>query len=423
MSKPPAITEGNLFGRLSGAGASAVSGLFVTTNASGDRYAGGFVGGAPQIVFSTHAFTGTGEEGGFGEAFVTLNAETTNSRLVFVSNDLDALKAEANVASDAARAASLLDAIVTTTGSPTTSTTLDVTVADGGSYSYKSGTAGLDRYVAGAGDVTLLVVDGSAQSGESVIAHLATPHTGTFSNGAYTWQGVQLSAARAVLHDTISGAFEITATFSNAATANFTYATIGASRALHPVGWRHPSPRAPEGLHQRRCRLTPMARALTRRRRRRDFKARSAVRTGKVLSGCSRQPPVPPVMPAAFVGTGKQDVHTILDETTDHVGLGYVADRNIGAGTVNGLVLVGDDYDALLATTRGAVDATRDASIVANIAPTGLTAAGPVAIGTDHPQAFANERTGGSIAFGSGGASYTVTAWEDGSGVADLPVP
>ena len=63
-----AITEGNLFGRLSGAGASAVSGLFVTTNASGDRYAGGFVGGAPQIVFSTHAFTGTGEEGGFGEA-------------------------------------------------------------------------------------------------------------------------------------------------------------------------------------------------------------------------------------------------------------------------------------------------------------------------------------------------------------------
>ena len=86
-----------------------------------------------------------------------------------------------------------------------------------------------------------------------------------------------------------------------------------------------------------------------------------------------------------------------------------------------GWLLVGDDYDALLATTRGAVDATRDASIVANIAPTGLADGRPCCdLGADHPQAFANERTGGSIAFGSGGASYTVTAWEDGSGVADL---
>ena len=232
-----AITEGKLFGRLSGAGASAVSGLFVTTNASGDRYAGGFAGGAPQIVFSTHAFTGTGEEGGFGEAFVTLNAETTNSRLVFVSNDLEALKAEANVASDAARAASLLDAIVTTGGSPTT--TLGITGNTGGSYAYKSGTAGLDRYVAGASDATLFVIDGSGQSGESVIAHLAKPHTGTFSNGAYTWQGVQLSAARAELHDTTSGAFQITATFGNCDHRRLHLCNHWRVAAIHPVGHGH----------------------------------------------------------------------------------------------------------------------------------------------------------------------------------------
>ena len=414
-----AITQGKLFGRLSGAGASAVSGLFVTTNASGDRYAGGFVGGAPQIVFSTHAFTGTGEQGGFGEAFVTLNADTTNSRLVLVSNDLEALKAEANVASDAARVASLLDAIVTTTGSPTTTTTLGVTGSEGGSYSYKSGTAGLDRYVAGANDVTLLVVDGSGQSGESVIAHLSKPHTGSFSTGAYTWQGVQLSAERAALHDTTSGAFEITATFSNAATANFTYATIGASQSFTLSGSgtiTKSTGRLASTALTFDADGSGSASSTQTARLQGAFggaDAESFVGLFATTSGATGYA-------GGFVGTGKQDVHTILDETSDHVGLGYVADRSIGAGTANGLALVGDDYDALLATTRGAVDATRDASIVANIAPTGLAAANPVAIGTDHPQAFANEKTGGSIDFGSGGASYTVTAWEDGSGTADL---
>ena len=414
-----AITEGKLFGRLSGAGASAVSGLFVTTNASGDKYAGGFVGGAPQIVFSTHAFIGTGEEGGFGEAFVTLNADATNSRLVFVSNDLDALKTEANVASDSARAGSLLDAIVTTGGSPTTTTTLRVTGSAGGSYTYKSGTAGLDRYVAGANDVTLLVVDGSAQSGESVIAHLAKPHTGAFSNGAYTWQGVQLSAARAELHDTTSGAFQITATFSNAATANFAYTTIGASRPFTLSG-SGTITKSTGGLAATALSFDADGAGATSSTQTARLQGTFGGADGESLVGLFATTTGTTGYAGGFVGAGKQDVHTILDETTDHVGLGYVADRNIGAGTANGLVLVGDDYGALLATTRGAVDATRDASIVAKIAPTGLSATGPAAIGVDHPQAFANERTGGSIGFGAGGTSYTVTTWEDGSGTADL---
>ena len=313
-----------------------MAGLFTTTQ-SGTIYAGGFVGGAPQIVSSTHAFTGTGEEGGFGEAFVTLNAETTNSRLVFVSNDLDALKAEANVASDSARAASLLDAILTTTGSPTTSTTLDVTVADGGSYSYKSGTAGLDRYVAGANDVTLLVVDGSAQSGESVIAHLAKPHTGTFSNGAYTWQGVQLSAARAELHDTTSGAFQITAHVQQCGHRKLHLHNHRRVPAIHPVGRTAPSQRAPEGLPQRRSPFDADGSGTA--------SSTQAARLQGVFGGAGVESFVglfattdgATGYAGGFVGTGKQDVHTILDETTDHVGLGYVADRNIGAGTANGL--------------------------------------------------------------------------------------
>ena len=44
----PTITDGLLSGRLFGAGASAVAGLFLTTNTSETRYAGGFVGGGPE---------------------------------------------------------------------------------------------------------------------------------------------------------------------------------------------------------------------------------------------------------------------------------------------------------------------------------------------------------------------------------------
>ena len=413
------VTQGSLYGRLAGAGGTAVSGVFISTNAGATAYAGGFVGGVPQIVYSTHAFTGTGEEGGFGEAFVTLNTEATNSRLVFVSNDLGALEAEANVASDAARAASLLDAIVTTGGSPTTTTTLGVTRSEGGSYTYKSGTAGLDRYVAGANDVTLLVVDGSAQSGESVIAHRSKPHTGAISNGAYTWQGVQFSAARAELHDTTSGTFQITATFSDAATTGFTYTTIGASQPFTLSGsgtiTKSTGRLASTALSFDADGADTTSSAQTTR-----LQGAFGGANGESLVGLFATTSGATGYAGGFVGTGKQDVHTIRDETTDFVGLGFVADRSIGTGTANGLALVGDDYDALLATTRGAGDATRDASIVANIAPTGLGAAGPVALGADQPQVFANERTGGSISYGDGGTSYTVTAWEDGSGVADL---
>ena len=414
-----AITQGRLFGRLAGAGASAVSGLFVTTNAGGDRYAGGFVGGAPQIVFSTHAFTGTGEEGGFGEAFVTLDAETATSRVVFVSNDLGALETEANVASDAARVASLLDAIVTAGGSTTATTTPGITGTTGGSYAYRSGTARLEHYAVGANDARLFVIDGSSQSGESVIAHTAKRFTGGFAVGAHTWQGVHLSARRDDLDDTATGTFQITATFGAGSAAGFSYLTTGASPSFTLDGG---------GTITRSTGRFVSTSLLF------DADGTGAVSApqttrlqgafggagGAALVGLFATTAGQTDYAGGFIGGGKHDLRTLLDETGAHVGLGYAADRNVGAGSANGLVLIGDDYDALLATTTGALDATRNASIVANIAPAGLGSASRAAIGAAHPQAFANERTGGSISFGAGGASYAVTSWEDGDGVADL---
>ena len=167
-----------------------------------------------------------------GEALVNLDADATRSRLAFVVNDLGPLTTEANVTSDSARAAGLLDSIVTTGTFGATTTALGITGRTGGAYSYKSGTVGLDLYAAGdagAGDARLFVIDGSDQSAQSVIAHAVKPRTGALAGGSYTWQGVHLSAPRASLHDTTTGRFQLTATLGADATGSFTYTTIGAS--------------------------------------------------------------------------------------------------------------------------------------------------------------------------------------------------
>ena len=414
-----AITEGSLVGRLSGAGVTAVSGVFVTTNASGDRYAGGFVGGAPLIVFPTHEFAAAGDDGGFGEAFVRLDAETEQSRVVFVANDLGALETEANVVGDAARAASLIDAIVTTRAFTSTATTRRIVGSTGGDYSYKSGTAGLDLYVAGASDARLFVIDGFAQSAQSVIAHVVKPRTGSFENEAYTWRGVHLWAERASLHDTTEGEFQITATFSATATANFTYTTIGTSRPFTLSGTGTITKSTGRLASTTLSFDADGAGALSSTQTSRLQGAFGGA-DGESLVGLFATTAGATDYAGGFIGNGKQDVDTILAETTDHVGLGFTIDRNAGPGTADGIALIGDDYDALLATTRGARDSVRGASIIANIAPTGLGSANALAIVAGHPQAFANEKTGGSIAFGAGGTSYAVTAWEDESGTATL---
>ena len=169
-----------------------------------------------------------------------------------------------------------------------------------------------------------------------------------------------------------------------------------------------------------RCRLTPMARAQRRRCRRRDSRASSAARGGgepcrPVRDDLRGERPCGRLCRHGQAGRAH---HIGRDERPCWAWLCRRQKPRDGNRERAGACW--RRLRCALATTRGALDATRDASIVAGIAPTGLSAAGPGCDRRRHPQAFANEKTGGSIAFGSGGTSYTVTAWEDGSGAADL---
>ena len=430
------FTQGRLIGRLSGAGATAVSGVFLATDTGADDgepgtgaggiYGGGFVGGAPQVIVATHEFAGADDNGGLGEALVNLDADATRSRLAFVVNDLGPLTTEANVTSDSARAAGLLDSIVTTGTFGATTTALGVTGRTGGAYSYKSGTVGLDLYAAGdagAGDARLFVIDGSDQSAQSVIAHAVKPRTGALAGGSYTWQGVHLSAPRASLHDTTTGRFQLTATLGADATGSFTYTTIGASApftlsgtgtvtkstgAIASSTFSFDADAAGAGAATQTARLQGEIGG--------GDEAGLAglfATTGTVSGGAI-------AYAGGFVGTGKQDVDTLLDETANHVGLGFAASRNIGTGTANGILIAADDYDALLETTQSASDTARGAAIIANLAPAGLGISRPLTSLAGHPQATANERTGGSIAFGAGGTGYAATSWDDAGGAARL---
>ena len=235
----PALVHGRILSDGEG-----VAGLFTTTR-TGTIYAGGFVGGAPQIVSSTTTLQGGGA---FGVGNVTLDSDATKSRVVFVTGDYSALADEANVSSDSARAGNLLDAIDTTavgSGATITRTPIAetlITTSSGGSFAYKSGRTVLGVHEAR--DATygtvvsaarLFALDSASSldpDGESLLAYTVTAHTGPLLAGTYTWRGVQLSGVRTALQTTKQALFELTGTIGADGTASLDYTTIGASPAF-----------------------------------------------------------------------------------------------------------------------------------------------------------------------------------------------
>ena len=419
------ITEGRLIGRFAGAGASAVSGVFTTTNAGGTRYAGGFVGGSPQIVVSTHEFTGTGDDGGFGLAGVTLDADTTRSRFVFVSNDLDAIQSEANVASDLARAASLLESIVTT-GTFTESRFGGVTRKDGGSYAYKSGTLALDLYEADAGDARLFVIDGSSQTAESVIGYVARPRTGSIAAGAYTWEGAQLAAERSELHDTDAGRFRITTTITVGGTADqFTYATIGAAAS-------QPFTLAGRGTINSRTGAFsatgldfdpdgPGAAAVRGARLQGELAGDSAAALAGLFATTDSSATQ---YAGGFVAQGPRVARKLADGT----GATGVAQADIairGAADKSSTLFVLEDIARLFENVNSPLDAARGATLPANVNPTGLPATGSDVASSGSGSLLSSlaqlrVRTGGAISYGT--SSFTVVSYGDRLADAELLV-
>ena len=144
-------SAGNIVTRLDGlfdgSDGAAVAGVFATTPGSGTRYGGGFVGGAPTIAKVIERFSdGTG----LAEAALRIGGSSQQSHLLFVADDLDAVVAEVNVTSDAARALSLIASINPTSFNATTTSTGAITTRTGGSFTYSGESIGVVSHEAAA---------------------------------------------------------------------------------------------------------------------------------------------------------------------------------------------------------------------------------------------------------------------------------
>ena len=360
------ITSGALRGRLAGAAGAAVSGLFVTTDASETRYAGGFVGGGPEVARATVRFAGARDNGGVGEALVPINAQSagTTTRVVFLANDLDAILNETNSPSDTVRTRSILDRIVTTGSFTSTQTLGSVTAGVGGNYAYRTGSVDLDIYQAGAGAATLLAVDGSSVTGaQSYIGYLAGARTGTIAAGAYVWEGAQIFGNRASLETLTRGSFRIAATLTSGGTSDsFTYSTIGASPSFTLSGTGTVNP-ATGALSATALELAPSpgATPLTTRLAGEIAGASGAAVVGWfATTGTSGTQ-----YGGGFVGGGP--ITAAINAAGIASTSGYAFD---GLATETPLVAFGPGLDAVVVALNSPLNATRGAAILARVTPT-----------------------------------------------------
>jgi len=218
--------SGSLTGSARGAGAQGVSGAFVTRATGGIQYAGGFLGGGPQVAREIARF---GTEIGIGEARLGVAGGAT-APLIFVADDYDAIIDEANSASDAIRASALLANV-----NPSTFTTIadiasgnGVKRGTGATIAYDSGTLGVTRYTDGRGLAQILFLDASGvASADSLILASGDQLSGAAPTGGYTWQGVHAWSDRGDIGDVSvanEAGFTLTADFSN---SSFAFASTG----------------------------------------------------------------------------------------------------------------------------------------------------------------------------------------------------
>ena len=173
-----------------GANFEAVSGVFATslTASNATNYAGGFVGGGPQVA-SVTALSGPAGTG-FGAQSASIDGSTdTQSDLVFATPNISQIIDDANKSSAIARAASLLESIDSTGTFTGTDTESGIEYKTGGSFSYGSDSVGLSVFSSGSGRLFYLNTDASS-SVPSPYVYVAGASPGTIANGGYSWQGL-----------------------------------------------------------------------------------------------------------------------------------------------------------------------------------------------------------------------------------------
>ena len=409
---------------------SAFSGVFFAsggTSASPILYEGGFVAHLPDVaaLINTGAAIGTADNINLGAG-----ADGIVDDALFVAADTSTLVTRANTLP--IRGTDVLSGI-TPDLSGLTLESLGAAAGNArrGAGSFTNSGQSLNYYIYYGDSVTarLLVLGGAAAGNAPVVSAIfagGSDFSGTLS-GSYAYTGAYLYDAKSSLHaaDANIGKFELTASFSGgnvsafsftgtkangtgslAFTAAGTTASVSGSRFSATGGFFRAGTGTPGSGDQPAVLYGIFSGA-----------------DGLAISGVFATTPYDDGNSVAggFVGGGKSDVATLIEPTAARAsGLGTLADRNLGPGSVNGIAVAGDAYAALIDGTASANDATRNRAFLAGLRPSGFGAPDAVSFAdgiTTHLEGRANTRTGGG--YNSGG-NYPATQWTNFGGQAQL---
>ena len=426
----PALVHGRIL-----SGGEGVAGLFTTTQA-GSVYAGGFVGGAPQVA--SDLYVGSGTTGNsIGQANRSVFSRTAHDagRILFLGDNSYAARRDGlNVASDTARNLELLSNIQSfssnfsshetffrfrTTGTRDKSTVWQVrAVGQGSSQTTRS--ARLFAFN------DLFVVGGRALSGTLA--------------GTYRYEGVFVSALSATLGTVREGTFTLSANFDDSS-FTFTATTNGAVSNLSTVIARVSSTTQTSRLAVTTGGTVNASTGVLRATEAAYTEGTGTDKTadarldgrvldvgGAAVAGLFTTISGTATYVGGFVGGFKSDVVTAFHPYSYRLngrvvrasGLGTLAERNLGSGTANGIAVTGADYAALVAGTAAAKDTTRNNAFLAGLRPTGFAATQAVVFAdgiTTHLEGRANTRTGGG--YNSGG-NFPATEWTNFGGQARI---
>jgi len=390
-----------LAGLLHGAGAQAVSGVYSTTGTGSTGFAGAFVGSGPQETTQT---TRLEDGSGIGEGRFEL-ADTSRGAVIYVAEDIDAIRHEANSASDEERANALLASLGTWIAGNASSQG-SVNIAPG-SLTYRGTDITATSYASRSANAQLLALDASPDAipgaslvtlpGSLIIAG-GNAVSAIPTSGSYTWEGVQVWGQRDALDSLSRGTFRITTTFgrTGAQANSFTYATTGASPAATLLGTGT--------LDGSTGRLG--ATALS-------FNAGSGAGTlttqlvgqlhgagALALSGIFTTTSVSGTQYAGgFVGAGPQVVETLDEFTLDDSGIGRAELAVTSGGAALPLLVLADGFDDLVTSANSIADSVRSAGLMANL---DARLSGTASFADN-----VNTRTGASFTFGGQNISVT----------------
>ena len=417
-----ATFDGVLAGYVSGAEAQGISGVFATNGATGTQYAGGFVGGAPQVA--SDLYTGSPATGySIGQANRSVFSGNPHSagRILFLGFNYAAGRDELNVASDTERNQHILSSlgVALTRGTAIGNITIhrDMRFAVGSDGRISEGTFWQDSNQVARLITTSGVGDGFFVAGGKALS-------GTLA-GTYRYEGTFVSNESnafiwVVDHE---GTFSMSVNFTDSSftftgTTNVTPSDSSSTQTSRLVVTTGGTVNASTGV------LLATAAAYTYYRSRGTTITVNARLDGRVLGGGGGAVAGVFTTTSAlegrrahaggFVGAAPQvasDLYTGSAATGYSIGQ---ANRSVFSGTAHGprrILFLGDNHATRRNGLNVASDTARNRQILSNLR---VTATGGTAIGS------LTKHTGVSVTHGSAGTTAQATIWQDSNQTARL---